>query len=71
MNKADRQGLYTAALSETDPRKICMRIRQAETAINLRFQNVAEDSDLSDERDMITDALSSLRAVERTYARYR
>jgi hypothetical protein len=71
MNKAEWYRLYTAAISETDPAKICMRIRQAEQSLLSSFQNLAEDPDLTAEREVMANALSSLRALERTYVRYR
>lgn len=69
MNHSDWYKAYTAALLELNPMKLSTRIHEAETAISLRVQVLAEDSDSSREREVIADALSSLRALQRNMLR--
>jgi hypothetical protein len=65
MNHSDWYSYYTAALLELNPTKLSTRIHEAETAIYLRVQDLAEDRDSSRERELIADALFSLRALRR------
>lgn len=70
MTHSDWYRLYTAALLELNSAKLPARIHEAETAIFLRVQNLGEDQNSSREREAITDALSSLRALQRNVRRY-
>jgi hypothetical protein len=45
MNQAEWYGIYKAALLECDPEKLSTRIREAESAISIRLQGLAEESD--------------------------
>jgi|HubBroStandDraft_6_1064221.scaffolds.fasta_scaffold1553430_2 hypothetical protein len=69
MNHSDWYSIYTAALLELDPAKLSTRIRDAEAAIFLRAQNLGDGSDSVREREAITDALSSLRSLQRNMLR--
>jgi len=60
--------LYTAAISESNPVKLRMRIIEAESAIAQRIQSLDPDQD--PEREVITNALSSLHALQRNLLRY-
>jgi hypothetical protein len=68
MKRAAWHALYTAAITESNPVKLRMRICEAEAAIFLRIQSLDEDQD--PEREVIGNALSSLRALERNLLRY-
>jgi hypothetical protein len=70
MTHSDWYRLYTAALLELNSARLPARIHEAETAIFLRVQNLAEDQNSSREREAITDALSNLRALQRNVRRY-
>ena len=69
MNQAEWQTLYTTAIYERDFSKLRMRIVEAETAIFLRIQDLAQDADSTRERESIANALSSLRALQRNLLR--
>ena len=69
MNHFDWYTSYTAALLELNPTKHPTRIHEAETAIFARAQRLAEEPDSSRELEAITDALSSLRALQRNILR--
>jgi hypothetical protein len=71
MKQTEWYSRYTAALQELDRSKVRMRISEAETAIFSRIQNLAQDSDSSGEQETITNALSSLHALQRNLLRYR
>jgi hypothetical protein len=71
MNSAEWYRLYLAAIAETDSSRIRARIQDAEAAMFLQVESLAEDSDLNGERDKIAKAFASLRALERTSLRYR
>jgi hypothetical protein len=70
MNHSDWYSVYTAALLELNPAEIPNRIREAETAIFARVQDLTEDTDSSREREAIADALCSLRALQRNPPRH-
>jgi hypothetical protein len=71
MSQAEWYNRYTAVLFEPDRSKLRTRINEAETAISSRIQNLAEDSDSNGEREIISNALSSLHALQRSLLRYR
>jgi hypothetical protein len=50
--------------------KLPTRIREAETAIFARIRDLAEDSDSCRERELISDALFSLRTLQKPLQRY-
>jgi len=62
--QADWQKVYMAAVSETDPKKVCVRIREAENAIYSLFPNITDTSDLIHEHEIVANALSRLRTLE-------
>jgi hypothetical protein len=70
MNQTEWYRIYTAALLECDLPKLPTRIREAETAIFARIQDLAEDSDSCQERELISDALFSLRTLRKPLLRY-
>jgi hypothetical protein len=70
MNHFNWYSVYTAALLELNPAEIPKRIREAETAIFARAQDLAQVTDSSRERVAIADALFSLRALQRNPPRY-
>jgi hypothetical protein len=71
MSQAEWHSRYTAALFEPDRSKLRSRINETETAISSRIQNLAEDSDSNDEQEIISNAQSSLHALQRNLLRYR
>jgi hypothetical protein len=68
MKQAVWHTLYTAAVSESNPVKLRMRIHEAESAILQRIQTLDPDQD--PEREVITNALSCLHALQRNLLRY-
>jgi hypothetical protein len=69
MRQAEWYLRYTAAISESNPAKIPMRIREAESALFLRIQDIAETPESNHERDILTNALSCLHALQRNSLR--
>lgn len=55
---------YQAALLELDPERLKGKIAIAETAIFQRYQELADDSDHSDERTSLEDARNALRVLQ-------
>jgi hypothetical protein len=70
LNQAEWYALYCDALLEHDPVKLCTRIQMAEVAIFSRIQDLVQDPDSSHEREIIANALSALRALQRDLQRY-
>ena len=70
MKQAEWYTRYTAAVSESNPAKLPMRIHEAESAVVLRIQDLGENPDLNNERDVLRNALSSLHALQRNLLRY-
>jgi hypothetical protein len=70
MNHAAWYGICRAALLECDPAKVPTRIREAETAISVRMQGFAQDSDSCHERQLISDVLSRLRTLQKPLQRH-
>lgn len=68
MKQAVWHTLYTAAITESNPVKLRMRIQEAEGAMLQRIQ--ALDPDQDPEREVITKALSCLHALQRNLLRY-
>jgi hypothetical protein len=66
MIQAEWRRLYLAALAETDSTKVSIRIQEAETAMFLQIENLAEHSHLDYERESIANAFAALRALQRT-----
>jgi hypothetical protein len=60
------QNEYAAALLETDPQNLSARVEAAETAIYKRLQELSQDSDNRTERQVIEDALQSLKVLKRS-----
>jgi hypothetical protein len=56
---------YQDALIEVDPAKLGERIEVAEAAINRRLQQLSQNSDHHTERQVIEDALRSLRFMKK------
>jgi hypothetical protein len=56
---------YQSVLVEFDPTKLAGLIEAAETAINKRLQQLSHDSDHHTERQVIEDALQSLRFLKK------
>ena len=56
---------YQSVLVEFDPTKLAGLINTAETAIRKRLQQLSQDSDHHTERQVIDDALQSLRLLKR------
>ncbi len=56
---------HSAALVETDPRKLLERVTVAETAIFKRLQTMSTSPDNQEERQAIEDALAGLRTLKR------
>ena len=56
---------YQAALVVVDRQKLKQRVEAAETAIYKRLQHLSQNSDDFVERQVIEDALNSLRALKR------
>jgi len=69
MKQAEWYTRYTAAVSESNPAKLPMRIHEAESALFLRIQDLAENPESTHERDILTNALSSLHALQRNLLR--
>jgi hypothetical protein len=59
------QNEYQAALIEVDPAKLGERIEAAEAAIYRRLQQLSQNSDHHTERQVIEDALRSLRFLKK------
>ena len=55
---------YQAAMVELDCEKVARRVTAAETAIYTRLQEISQDSDHHTERNVIEDALASLRVLK-------
>jgi hypothetical protein len=70
MKQAEWYLRYTAAVAESNPAKLPVKIHEAESAMFLRIQDLAENPDLNHERDVLSNALSSLRALKRNLLRY-
>jgi hypothetical protein len=70
MNQAEWYALYCDALLERAPTKLRGRIQMAEMAIFSRIQDLVQDPDSSHEREIIANALSALRALQRNLQRY-
>jgi hypothetical protein len=70
VNQAEWYGIYKAAIFECDPTKLATRIREAESAISIRLQGLAQDSDCRGERKLISDALFGLRTLQRPLLRH-
>jgi hypothetical protein len=70
VNHAEWYTLYSHALVENDPVKLRFRITEAEAAIFLRIQDLVENPDSSNEREIIANALSNLHALRRNMLRY-
>jgi hypothetical protein len=64
MSQTEWRKLYLAAISETEPANIRMRIRDAEAAMFSRIESLAEYADLDSERESIANALAALRALQ-------
>ena len=61
----DWQNEYAAALLETNSEKLSARLEAAEAAIFNRLQHLSQNSDAYTERQVIEDALQSLRVLKR------
>jgi hypothetical protein len=61
----DWQNEYAAALLETNPQKLSELVEAAETAIYKRLQQL-QNSDHHSERQVIEDALQSLKVLKRS-----
>jgi hypothetical protein len=61
----DWQNEYQTALIEVDPAKLGMSIEAAEAAIHRRLQQLSQNSDHHVERQVIEDALRSLRFLKK------
>jgi hypothetical protein len=59
------QNEYQAALVEVDHEMLAERIEEAEAAIFRRLQELSQNSDHHTERQVIEDALQSLRYLKR------
>jgi hypothetical protein len=59
------QNEYAAALLETDPQELSGRVEAAETAIYKRLQQISQNSDHHTERQVIDDALASLKVLKK------
>ena len=59
------QNEYQAALVELDAGKLKGRVEAAEAVIYKRLQQISRSSDHQTERQVIQDALASLRALKR------
>jgi hypothetical protein len=70
MNQAGWYGIYKAAILECDPTKLPTRIREAESAISIPLQSLAQDSDCCQERELISDALFGLRTLQKPLLRH-
>jgi hypothetical protein len=68
MNEARSQPwyqLYASAVVELDPEQLLERMDAAEAAIRGRLQDLQYDSDHHEERQLMTDAQSTLRVLRR------
>jgi hypothetical protein len=70
MTQAEWYALYCDALLERDPIKLRARIQTAEIAMFSRIQDLVQDPDSSHEREILANALSALRALQRNLKRY-
>ena len=59
------QNEYAEALLETNPQNLFERVEAAEAAIFNRLQHLSQDFDSFTERQVIEDALHSLRVLKR------
>jgi hypothetical protein len=66
----DWQNEYAAALLETNVEKLSARVEAAEAAIFNRLQDLSQNSDSYTERQVIEDALKSLRVLKRDQLKY-
>ena len=62
--KSDWQQKFEAVLLEADPQKLPQLVADAEAAIFLCFQSLDNSSDGHIERDALSDAIRTLRAVQ-------
>jgi hypothetical protein len=58
------QECYAAAVLETDPHKFKEKLEAAEAAIFVRIQELAHDSNHSDERSRIAEAIKGIRRLQ-------
>jgi hypothetical protein len=70
MNQAEWYAFCCDALLERDPIKLRARIQTAEIAMFSRIQDLVQDPDSSHEREILANALSALRALQRNLKRY-
>lgn len=56
---------FQAAVSETDPKKVPLRVEAAESAIFIQLQRLSAGSKDQDEHEAIDDALRMLRIIKR------
>ena len=61
---------YRAAVVELDRQKLPERVVAAEAAIFKRLQQLSQDSDSNAERQVIEDALHSIRVLKRDELKY-
>jgi hypothetical protein len=61
---------YQAAVVELDRQKLPERVVAAEAAIFKRLQQLSQDSDSNAERQVIEDALHSIRVLKRDELKY-
>jgi hypothetical protein len=59
------QNEYAAALLETDPQRLSERVEAAETGIYKQLQQLSQNSDHHTEKNVIEDALQSLRVLKK------
>jgi hypothetical protein len=62
--KSDWQQKFEAVLLEADPQKLSELVTDAEAAIFLRFQSLDKSPDGHVERDALSDAIRTLRAIQ-------
>ena len=62
--KFDWQQKFEAVLLEADAQKLPQLVADAEAAIFLRFQSLDNSPDAQAERDALSDAIRTLRAVQ-------
>jgi len=56
---------FEAALREGDPQSLRQRVDAAEAALFVRSQALAESAEGNEERQAISDAIGTLRAIQR------
>jgi hypothetical protein len=66
MSSSDWQALYSAALAETDPRKLNARIEAAKDAIHERLKHIDDGSREHEQLDRALHALFTLPTRRRT-----